>query len=326
MKAEGEWCAQHKERFRLCLAYCYCSTSFLESLLSKSLEIHCQLWRILEREIKCSFFCGRNTAYLKGWLCSILFTGKAGARVNTFHKTVQQKQSANSLHVKIPQSPSIQQSSPGQASPQQSQQQQRTVIPSSPQQGQQTLYLNHQHIPTSQQPIAQLKQQVEQQQQQLQQITLQQQLQQQQQFQQQQFQTQQKHQQLNAQFLKQQLPIQPRIAPAPPQPTQTFISQQTIAGQNIIVKTADQQLNSPPGAVFVKSEPRRDLQPAVLQKPQSNVAWYGSVCESSVFFLTSFTLFIIEKYSLFFAPITGMTKCYNDIPFNAAFDQAEYWR
>lgn len=202
----------------------------------------------------------------------VWFSGKTGSRVNAFHKAAQQKQNTNAIHVKTPQSQSLPQSSPGQVSPQQAQQQQRTVIPNSPQQGQQTLYLNHQHIPTSQQPIAQLKQQVEQQQQQLQQITLQQQLQQQQQFQQQQFQTQQKHQQLNTQFLKQQLPIQPRIAPAPPQPTQTFISQQTIAGQNILVKTSDQQLNSPPGSVFAKNETRRELQQTVLQKPQSNVA------------------------------------------------------
>ena len=133
-------------------------------------------------------------------------------------------------------------------------------------QGNQKLYLNHQQISSSQQPIAQLKQQVAQQQQQLQQITLQQQLQQQQLQQQQHLQQQKQH--ISSQFMKQQLPIQPRIAPAPP--SQSFISQQPITGQNVIVKVTE-QLKSPPNSVFVAAEPRQNIQHTVCQKPQSNV-------------------------------------------------------
>jgi len=112
-------------------------------------------------------------------------------------------------------------------------------------------------------PIVQLKQQVEQQQQQLQQITLQQQLQQQQ-LQQQQLQ---QHKQLNSQFTKQ-LPIQPRLAPAPHPPSQSLLAhQQLAAGQNIVIKATEQPLKSTQNAVFVTS----DMQTSVV-KPQSNVA------------------------------------------------------
>ena len=136
----------------------------------------------------------------------------------------------------------------------------------SPQGNQTKLFINHNNIASSQ-PIAQLQQQVAQQkQQQLQQITFQKQIQQQQQQQQQQHLQQQK-QHINSQFIKQ-LPIQPRLAPAPP--TQSVISQHPLAGQNVIVKVTE-QLKSPPNTVFVKTEPRQNIQHTVCQKPQSNV-------------------------------------------------------
>ena len=138
-------------------------------------------------------------------------------------------------------------------------QQQKTVVVTSPQGNQTKLFINHNNISSSQQPIAQLKQQVAQQKQQLQQITIQQIQQQQQQLQQQ--------KQHNSQLIKQ-LPIQPRLAPAPP--SQSFISQQPLTGQNVIVKVTE-QLKSPPNTVFVKTEPRQNIQHTVCQKPQSNV-------------------------------------------------------
>ncbi|XP_048581749.1 ataxin-7-like protein 1 isoform X1 [Nematostella vectensis] len=184
-------------------------------------------------------------------------------------KTYQKGQSKSNLQVKIPQSPSPQQPSPGQLSPGQPVTQ-KTIVVSSPQPGQQNLYLNHQHMSNtaSPQPIVQLKQQVEQQQQQLQQITLQQQLQQQQ-LQQQQLQQQ---KQLNPQFVKQQLPIQPRIAPAPPNlAQQTYITQQQFGNnQNIVIKNTEQPLKSPPNSVFVTNDAH--IQATVVHKPQSNVA------------------------------------------------------
>ena len=159
------------------------------------------------------------------------------------------------------------------SSPQQiTAQQQNTVVVTSPQGNQTKVFISHNNIANSQQPIAQLKQQVAQQQQQLQQITLQKQInqhhhqQQQQQLQQQQQHLQQQKQHINSQFIKQH-PIQPRLAPAPP--SQSFISQQPITGQNIIVKVSE-QLKSPPNAVFVTTEPR-NMQHTVCQKPQSNV-------------------------------------------------------
>ena len=146
--------------------------------------------------------------------------------------------------------------------------QQKTVVVTSPQGNQTKLFINHNNIASSQQPIAQLKQQVAQQQQQLQQITFQKQIQQQQQQQHQQQQhLQQQKQHINSQFIKQ-LPIQPRLAPAPP--TQSVISQHPLTGQNVIVKVTE-QLKSPPNAVFVKTEPRQNIQHTVCQKPQSNV-------------------------------------------------------
>lgn len=111
-------------------------------------------------------------------------------------------------------------------------------------------------------PIVQLKQQVEQQQQQLQQITLQKQLHQQQ-LQQQQLQQQ---KQLNSQFAKQ-LPIQPRLAPAPHPPSQSLLTQQQLAGQNIVIKATDQQMKSPQNTVFVTADSHQ-----AMVKPQSNVA------------------------------------------------------
>ena len=141
-------------------------------------------------------------------------------------------------------------------------QQQKTVVVTSPQGNQTKLFINHNNISSSQQPIAQLKQQVAQQQQQLQQITIQKQIQQQQQQQ-----LQQQKQHMNSQLIKQ-LPIQPRLAPAPP--SQSFISQQPLTGQNVIVKVTE-QLKSPPNTVFVKTEPRQNIQHTVCQKPQSNV-------------------------------------------------------
>lgn len=148
-------------------------------------------------------------------------------------------------------------------------QQQKTVVVTSPQGNQTKLFINH-NITSSQQPIAQLKQQVAQQQQQLQQITFQKQIQQQQQqqqLQQQQQHLQQQKQNINPQFIKQ-LPIQPRIAPAPS--TQSVISQHPLTGQNVLVKVTE-QLKSPPNTVFVKTEPQQKIQHIVCQKPQSNV-------------------------------------------------------
>lgn len=174
-----------------------------------------------------------------------MFSGKVLLRANSYPKTSGK---TNHSQVKIPPSPQ-QQLSPGQP---------KTIIVTSPPAGQQNLYLNH--MTTT--PIVQLKQQVEQQQQQLQQITLQQQLQQQQ-LQQQQLQ---QHKQLNSQFTKQ-LPIQPRLAPAPHPPSQTILTHQQLTGQNIVIKATDQPLKSPQNAVFVTS----DMQTSVV-KPQSNVA------------------------------------------------------
>lgn len=178
-------------------------------------------------------------------------TGKVLLRANSYPKTSGK---TNNSQVKIPQSPSPQQQlSPGQP---------KTIIVTSPSAGQQNLYLNH--MTTT--PIVQLKQQVEQQQQQLQQITLQQQLQQQQ-IQQQQLQ---QHKQLNSQFTKQ-LPIQPRLAPAPHPPSQSLLTQQQLASQNIVIKATDQPLKSPQNTVFVTSDSHQSMQTSVV-KPQSNVA------------------------------------------------------
>ena len=168
------------------------------------------------------------------------------------HKGVQKAPSPSS-HVQVVQSLSSQQPVITQ--------QQKTVVVTSPQGNQTKLFINHNNISSSQQPIAQLKQQVAQQKQQLQQITIQQIQQQQQQ------QLQQQKQHINSQLIKQ-LPIQPRLAPAPP--SQSFISQQPLTGQNVIVKVTE-QLKSPPNTVFVKTEPRQNIQHTVCQKPQSNV-------------------------------------------------------
>ena len=182
------------------------------------------------------------------------FVGKVLLRANSYPKT---NSKANNSQVKIPQSLSPQQQlSPGQP-----------IIVTSPPPGQQ--YLNHQHITNAPQPIVQLKQQVEQQQQQLQQITLQQQLQQQQ-LQQQQLQ---QHKQLNSQFVNKQLPIQPRLAPAPHPPSQSLITQQQLGGQNIVIKATDQPLKSPQNTVFVTTDSHQNMQASVVHnKPQSNVA------------------------------------------------------
>lgn len=157
-------------------------------------------------------------------------------------------------------SPSSQGQVPQSLSPQQptATQQQKTVVVTSPQGNQTKLFINHNNIASSQQPIAQLKQQV------AQQITIQKQIHQQQQQQQQ---LQQQKQNINSQFIKQ-LPIQPRLAPAPP--TQSVISQHPLTGQNVIVKVTE-QLKSPPNTVFVKTEPQQNIQHMVCQKPQSNV-------------------------------------------------------
>ncbi|XP_028517391.1 dual specificity protein kinase splA, partial [Exaiptasia diaphana] len=172
--------------------------------------------------------------------------GKVLLRANSYPKTSGK---ANNSQVKIPQSPSPQQQlSPGQP---------KTIIVTSPPPGQQNLYLNHMNNA----PIVQLKQQVEQQQQQLQQITLQKQLHQQQ-LQQQQLQ----QKQLNSQFAKQ-LPIQPRLAPAPHPPSQSLLTQQQLAGQSIVIKATDQQMKSPQNTVFVTADSHQ-----TMVKPQSNVA------------------------------------------------------
>lgn len=166
---------------------------------------------------------------------------------------------AGNVHKGLQKSPSP--SSQGQVVQANTLQQQKTVVVTSPQANQTKLFINHNNI-TSSQPIAQLKQQVEQQQQQLQQITFQKQIQQQQQQQ-----LQQQKQSINSQFIKQ-LPIQPRLAPAPP--TQSIISQHPLSGPNVLVKVTE-QLKSPPNTVFVKTEPQQKIQHIVCQKPQSNV-------------------------------------------------------
>lgn len=186
----------------------------------------------------------------------------ANARSGSIHKGIQKAPSPSS-QAKVVQSPPSQQ--PIQA------QQQKTVVVTSPQGNQTKVFINHNNITSSQQPIVQLTQQVQQQhqQQQLQQITLQKKLhhQQQQQQQQQQQHLQQQKPHINSQFIKQH-PIQPRLAPAPP--SQSFISQQPLTGQNIIVKVTE-QLKSPPNTVFATTEPHQNMQHAVCQKPQSNV-------------------------------------------------------
>lgn len=187
--------------------------------------------------------------------------GKGGSNhTGTVHKGLQ----------KAP-SPSTQGQVMQSLSPQQTNatQQQKTVVVTSPQGNQTKLFINHNNITNSQQPIAQLTQQVAQQQQKLQQITFQKQIQQQQQQQQQlqQQQLQQQKQNINSQFIKQ-LPIQPRIAPAPS--SQSVISQHPLTGQNVLVKVTE-QLKSPPNTVFVKTEPQQKIQHIVCQKPQSNV-------------------------------------------------------
>lgn len=159
-------------------------------------------------------------------------------------------------------------------------QQQKAVVVASPQGNQTKVFINHSNIASSQQPIAQLKQQVAQKNQQFQQITLKQiQQQQQPQLQQQQQQQQQLQQQkphINSQFFKQQHPIQPRLAPAITSiPSQPFIQQQPLTGQNIIVKVTE-PLKSPPNTVFVTTEPRQNMQHTVCQKPQSNVVWLAN--------------------------------------------------
>ena len=197
-----------------------------------------------------------------------LFLGKAGnVRTGTVNKGMQKAPSPSSQG-KVVQSLSSQQPI--------TTQQQKTVVVTSPQGNQTKVFINHSNIPSSQQPIAQLKQQVAQQKQQ---FTLQKQFQQQQQQQQQQLQQQQQQQQqqqhlqqqkqhINSQFIKQQHPIQPRLAPAPPSPS--FNSQQPLTGQNILVKVTE-PLKSPPNTVFVTTEPRQNMQHTVCQKPQSNV-------------------------------------------------------
>ncbi|XP_078342197.1 uncharacterized protein LOC144628019 isoform X2 [Oculina patagonica] len=194
--------------------------------------------------------------------------GKVGnVRTGTVHKGMQKAPSPSSQAKVVQSLPSQQPITT---------QQQKTVVVTSPQGNPTKVFINHNNIASSQQPIAQLKQQVAQQQQQLQQITLQKQIHQQQQQQQQQQQLQQQQQQqqlqqqkqhINSQFIKQH-PIQPRLAPAPP--SQSFISQQPLTGQNIIVKVTE-PLKSPPSAVFVTTEPRQNMQHTVCQKPQSNV-------------------------------------------------------
>lgn len=180
------------------------------------------------------------------------------------HKGLQ-KVSSPSSQGQVVQSLSSQQPVTGQ-------QQKTVVVTTSPQDNQTKLFVNHSNIASSQQPIAQLTQQVAHQKQQLQQITFQKQIQQQHQQQQQQQLQQQQHlqqqkQHINSQFIKQ-LPIQPRLAPAPP--PQSVISQHPLTGQNVIVKVTE-QLKSPPNAVFAKTEPRQNIQHTVCQKPQSNV-------------------------------------------------------
>lgn len=190
------------------------------------------------------------------------FLGKAGnVRTGTVNKGMQKAPSPSSQGKVVQSLPSQQQITT---------QQQKAVVVASPQGNQTKVFINHSNITSSQQPIAQLKQQVAQQKQQFQQITLkqiQQQQQQQQQLQQQPQQQQHLQQQkphINSQFIKQQHPIQPRLAPA------SFIPQQPLTGQNIIVKVTE-PLKSPPNTVFVATEPRQNMQHTVCQKPQSNV-------------------------------------------------------
>ena len=200
---------------------------------------------------------------LRTWI--FLNLGKAGnVRQGSVHKGMQKAPSPSSQG-QVVQSLTSQQPVVAQ--------QQKTVVVTSPQGNQTKLFINHNNISSSQQPIAQLKQQVAQQKQIEQQIAFQkhiqqqqqQQLQQQQQQQQQQLPQQKQH--INSQLIKQ-LPIQPRLAPAPP--SQPFIPQQPLTGQNVIVKVTE-QLKSPPNTVFVKTEPRQNIQHTVCQKPQSNV-------------------------------------------------------
>ena len=193
------------------------------------------------------------------------FLGKAGnVRTGTVNKVMQKAPSPSSQGKVVQSLPSQQPITT---------QQQKAVVVTSPQGNQTKVFINHSNIASSQQPIAQLKQQVAQQKQQFQQITLKQiqQQQQQPQLQQQQQQQQQLQQQkphINSQFFKQQHPIQPRLAPAIP--SQSFIPQQPLTGQNIIVKVTE-PLKSPPNTVFVTTEPRQNMQHTVCQKPQSNV-------------------------------------------------------
>lgn len=189
------------------------------------------------------------------------FLGKAGnVRTGTVNKVMQKAPSASSQGKVVQSLPSQQPIAT---------QQQKAVVVASPQGNQTKVFINHSNIASSQQPIAQLKQQVAQKNQQFQQITLKQIQQQQQPQLQQQLQQQKPH--INSQFFKQQHPIQPRLAPAITSiPSQPFIQQQPLTGQNIIVKVTE-PLKSPPNTVFVTTEPRQNMQHTVCQKPQSNV-------------------------------------------------------
>ena len=221
-------------------------------------------------------------------------SGKVNLRTNTLQKVVQQTSPHSSIPQGImPQSPSSRQPSPRQPSPRQPSP--GPLSPQQPQSRQGAHYLNHQHV-TSQQPIVQLKQQVEQQHQQLQQQQHQQQLNLRHQLQHHQ-QTQQHHQQTQQQmqnhqpqqilqqqqpqqqqkligspFVTQQLPIQPRVAPSQAQASAAtgFITAPQAPTQNVVASANDAQRKAAPNSIFI---PKDSLPPAVVQKPQSNVVW-----------------------------------------------------
>ncbi|XP_028398035.1 ataxin-7-like isoform X2 [Dendronephthya gigantea] len=160
------------------------------------------------------------------------------------------------------QPPSPQIPSPGRQSPQRS----PSNAPSP--KYQHPLYLNHQHIPVSTQaPIAQLKQQVENQGQQLQQIKFQQLQQQQSHNPPRQQGDQQQQQQQSQQPLQHSKPpqyrTQQRIAPAPIQPSQqtTYLLQQSQTNHTLSLRPANGQVLKTSNTVFITNDnPPREIQ------------------------------------------------------------------
>ncbi|CAB3988869.1 Hypothetical predicted protein [Paramuricea clavata] len=158
------------------------------------------------------------------------------------------------------QPPSPQIPSPGRQSPQRS-----PGNAASPKYQQHSLYLNHQHASASTQaPIAQLKQQVENQGQQLQQIKFQQLQQQQSHNPQRQQQNDQTQPQQHLQHPKQpQYRAQQRIAPAPIQPSQqtTYLLQQSQPNHALSLRSANGQVLKTSNTVFITNDnPPREIQ------------------------------------------------------------------